>query len=227
MRVVVDEATEAPLFVARDVCEVLGISKYRDAISRLDEDEGCPVVVDTPGGPQTMTAVTESGLYALVLQSRKPEARLFRKWVTGDVLPMIRRTGRYAAAEGERLDPADIRLKRAENAIAALTARLHAVETELRTVTGRLLGARSTAEASRMLLGAGRSRYYGVVETRPGRFRARLGARGRTISLGVYRSAEAAARAYDAALVLHGLSHTRPLNFPADGSISQTLHPTA
>lgn len=88
-----------PWFVAKDVCDALGIEKYRDAIGRLDEDEkGCPVTVDTLGGPQKMAAVNESGLYNLIFQSRKPEAKKFRKWVTGEVLPSIRKTGRYEAS---------------------------------------------------------------------------------------------------------------------------------
>lgn len=85
-----------PWFVAKDVCQALGVEKYRDAVNRLDDDEkGCPVVVDTPGGLQSMTAVNESGLYNLIFQSRKAEARAFRKWVTGEVLPTLRKTGRY------------------------------------------------------------------------------------------------------------------------------------
>ena len=85
-----------PWFVAKDVCQALGVEKYRDAVNRLDDDEkGCPVVVDTPGGLQSMTAVNESGLYNLIFQSRKAEAKAFRKWVTGEVLPTIRKTGRY------------------------------------------------------------------------------------------------------------------------------------
>lgn len=84
-----------PWFVAKDVCDVLGIEKYRDAVSRLDEDERESVLVDTLGGMQKMTAVSESGLYSLIFQSRKPEARKFRKWVTGEVLPSIRKKGYY------------------------------------------------------------------------------------------------------------------------------------
>lgn len=95
VRTVVDRETGELWFVAKDVCDALGISKYRDAIARLDDDEGCPVIVDTPGGKQEVAAINESGLYALILKSRKPAARRFRKWVTSEVLPAIRRTGRY------------------------------------------------------------------------------------------------------------------------------------
>ncbi|MDE7466687.1 MAG: hypothetical protein K2M59_09775 [Muribaculaceae bacterium] len=84
-----------PWFVAKDVCQVLGIEKYRDAVSRLDEDERESVLVDTLGGTQKMSAVGESGLYSLIFQSRKPEAKKFRKWVTGEVLPSIRKKGYY------------------------------------------------------------------------------------------------------------------------------------
>lgn len=85
-----------PWFVAKDVCTVLGISKHRDAVARLDVDERASITTDTPGGKQQLTAVNESGIYALIFQSRKPEAKKFRKWVTSEVLPSIRRTGGYA-----------------------------------------------------------------------------------------------------------------------------------
>lgn len=101
---------DEPWFVAKDVCEVLGISKYRDAISKLDKDEGCPIEMDTPGGMQKMTAISESGLYALILQSRKPEARTFRKWVTSEVLPSIRKKGYYGVnrTKDDYIDARDI-----------------------------------------------------------------------------------------------------------------------
>mgnify|MGYP000655459221 FL=1 len=88
-----------PLFVAKDICDALGISKYRDALTRLDEDERASISVDTLGGKQSMIAVNESGLYTLVFQSRKPEAKAFRKWVTGEVLPNIRKHGFYMTLE--------------------------------------------------------------------------------------------------------------------------------
>lgn len=84
-----------PWFVAKDVCAALGISKYRDAIASLDEDEGCLVKADTLGGVQEMSAINESGLYTLIMRSNKPEAKRFRKWVTSEVLPSIRATGQY------------------------------------------------------------------------------------------------------------------------------------
>lgn len=85
-----------PWFVAKDVCDILGLTKYRDALMRLDEDDkGCPVLMDTPGGKQEMSTVNESGLYSLIFQSRKPEAKEFKRWVTSEVLPAIRRQGFY------------------------------------------------------------------------------------------------------------------------------------
>jgi anti-repressor protein len=84
-----------PWFVAKDVCVVLEISKHRDAVSRLDEDERESVLVDTLGGRQEMSAINEAGLYSLILTSRKPEAKQFKRWVTHEVLPTIRKHGAY------------------------------------------------------------------------------------------------------------------------------------
>lgn len=88
-----------PWFVLKDVCAVLGISKYRDTADRLDEDERGAARVDTLGGAQDMTIINESGLYNVILRSDKPEARPFRKWVTGEVLPSIRKHGAYMTTE--------------------------------------------------------------------------------------------------------------------------------
>ncbi len=84
-----------PFFVAKDVCNVLGISKYRDALSRLDDDERGSVKLDTLGGKQKTSIISESGLYALIMRSNKPEAKAFRKWVTSEVLPAIRKKGYF------------------------------------------------------------------------------------------------------------------------------------
>ena len=87
-----------PWFVAKDVCDALGIANSRDAIARLDDDEKGVGLTDTLGGSQEMATVNESGFYNLVLRSRKPEARAFKRWVTHEVIPAIRRTGGYMEA---------------------------------------------------------------------------------------------------------------------------------
>ena len=84
------------MFVAKDVCDCLEITKHRDAISRLDSDERGSVKLDTPGGKQDIAAINEYGLYNLVLSSRKPEAKEFKRWITHDVIPQIRKTGTYS-----------------------------------------------------------------------------------------------------------------------------------
>lgn len=88
-------------FVAADVCAILDISNSRDAVSRLDEaDVGSTDVWSAANNRSYATKiVNESGLYALIFQSRKPEAKAFKRWVTTEVLPRIRRTGSYALAE--------------------------------------------------------------------------------------------------------------------------------
>lgn len=95
-------------FVARDVCEVLGISDYHQSVNSLDADERGRCTAHTPGGRQQVSAVSESGLYALIFASRKPEAKAFRKWITSEVIPSIRRHGAYmlpAVAEQASDDP--------------------------------------------------------------------------------------------------------------------------
>ena len=83
-----------PWFVLKDVCEVLGIVDHKVAARRLDEDEVCQTPLsDSIGCQQDTTVINESGLYNVILRSDKPEAKPFRKWVTSEVLPSIRRNG--------------------------------------------------------------------------------------------------------------------------------------
>ena len=84
-----------PWFVAADLAAVLEYRNAPDMTRSLDDDEKGTQIVRTPGGDQEMTIISESGLYAAILKSRKPEARQFRRWVTGEVLPSIRKTGGY------------------------------------------------------------------------------------------------------------------------------------
>lgn len=95
LRTLTDETGE-PWFVAKDVCDVLELSNVGQALARLDNDEKSSITLNdgTPGNPNR-AIVSESGLYALVLASRKPEAHEFKRWVTHEVLPQIRKTGGY------------------------------------------------------------------------------------------------------------------------------------
>lgn len=95
-----------PWFVAKDVCRVLELGNVTEATRNLDDDERGSVILNTLGGPQTVNTVSESGLYSLVFRSRKPEAKRFRKWVTSEVLPALRRTGTYAMPSAAPQPPA-------------------------------------------------------------------------------------------------------------------------
>ncbi len=103
-------------WVVKDVCDVLDIKNPRDAISILDDDEKGVGKTDTLGGEQEMNIINESGLYTLILRSNKPQAKKFRKWVTSEVLPSIRKNGVYDIT-GAFND----RLERIEKALEGLT----------------------------------------------------------------------------------------------------------
>jgi prophage antirepressor-like protein len=102
-----------PWFVLADVCRVLEIENSRNAAARLDDDEKGVCSVDTLGGSQNATIISESGLYSLILTSRKEGARRFKKWVTAEVLPSIRKTGGYGHTQPDYAlilnDPAALR----------------------------------------------------------------------------------------------------------------------
>jgi len=90
-----------PWFVAKDVCDVLEISNARDTVSKvLDDDEKGVDTIYTHGGNQSVLTVNEPGLFSIILRSRKPEAKAFKRWITAEVLPTIRKTGgAYLTAE--------------------------------------------------------------------------------------------------------------------------------
>jgi anti-repressor protein len=85
-----------PWFVAADVARALDIDNPRPSLALLEDDERGVNTIDTPGGKQSVTMISESGLYSLVLRSRKPEAREFKRWITREVIPAIRKTGTYS-----------------------------------------------------------------------------------------------------------------------------------
>lgn len=104
-----------PWFIAKDLCDAINISNYRDAIERLDEDEKGVALTDTLGGKQEMSVVSESGMYTLILRCRDAVKKgsvphRFRKWVTAEVLPQIRKTGSYSQ-NVEEIRPLEITLK--------------------------------------------------------------------------------------------------------------------
>lgn len=112
-----------PWFVAMDVCRAIGIANHRDAVRKLDDDEKGVGSTDTLGGEQETTIISESGLYTLILRCRDAVTPgtipyRFRKWVTGEVLPQIRRTGSYI----KNSLPKEDRIKMVADQVANATA---------------------------------------------------------------------------------------------------------
>lgn len=117
VRVHVDDRGE-PWFVAVDVCRALGIANSRDALGRLDADEKGVATADTLGGPQTLATVSEPGVYRLTFTSRVAGAERFKRWLSHEVLPAIRKTGTYTVAP----PPAPVLPKTYLEALEALVA---------------------------------------------------------------------------------------------------------
>lgn len=104
-----------PWFVARDVCDCLGLENVAKALAGLEHDEISTLTIsntlnDTSGLRKDSRIVSEPGLYSLILRSRKPEAKAFKRWITHEVIPAIRRTGHYGVEAGISLDEATRRL---------------------------------------------------------------------------------------------------------------------
>lgn len=117
-----------PWWVAKDVADILEFRDAANAIRLLDEDEKGTQKVSTPGGEQEMSVINESGLYTLIMRSNKPEAKRFRKWVTSEVLPTIRKTGSYSVKkdpdEEKRLEIARQRIALQEKNANARLAKI-------------------------------------------------------------------------------------------------------
>lgn len=94
------EIDDMPYFVGKDVAEILGYTNPLKAIrDHVDDEDKGVNEMDTPGGKQKLTIINESGVYALIFGSKLPKAKEFKHWVTSEVLPSIRKTGMYAAAD--------------------------------------------------------------------------------------------------------------------------------
>jgi prophage antirepressor-like protein len=91
-----------PWFVAADVCRALGLLNPADVVKSLDDDEKGIDSIYTPGGRQEVIIISESGMFALIFKSRKAEAQRFRRWVTGEVLPALRKNGTYSTTEAPK-----------------------------------------------------------------------------------------------------------------------------
>jgi anti-repressor protein len=134
LRVVKDEGGE-PWFVARDVCAALGLSNVGQAIIGLDRDEKNSISIDdgNRGNPKK-AIVSEAGLYSLIMRSRKPEAKAFKRWVTHEVLPSIRKDGGYMVAREDESDEQVMAraLLIADKALKARDARIAELEPKAR-----------------------------------------------------------------------------------------------
>ncbi len=110
-------------WVLSDVCAALNLSEAHRVAARLDDDEKGRTLITTLGGEQEMTVINESGLYNVILRSRKPEAKAFKRWITHEVIPSIRRTGSYGVPN----NLADTIIKLAE-CVNNLSRRIEALE---------------------------------------------------------------------------------------------------
>lgn len=152
-----------PWFVAKDVCECLELTNTSQTLSYLDDDEKGITSNDTPGGKQEMSIVSEPGLYSLILRSRKPEAKAFKRWIVHEVLPAIRKHGIYATENvvDQILDNPEFGIQlltklkeereariHAENRVAILS---HVRKTYTSTEIAKELGFRSAVAFNRFL----------------------------------------------------------------------------
>lgn len=144
-----------PWFVLADLCRVLEISAVGRAASRLDEGVRQTHTLQTPGGAQAMTIVSEAGMYEVVFRSDKPEAASFRRWVTGTVLPEIRKTGSFNAPTELTEDEIVMRaLTIQSRKIEALSARVEELEPKATLADNYLIsegGARLVREIAKII----------------------------------------------------------------------------
>lgn len=142
-----------PWFVASDVCNALDLGEVHVAMRRLDDDEKDRFSTPTLGGVQEMSYVNEPGLYSLVLGSRKPEAKAFKRWITHEVIPAIRKHGVYATPETveKMLGDPDSMIKILETLRDERQARLEA-EAKNRADAPKVLFADSVAQAENDIL---------------------------------------------------------------------------
>lgn len=146
---------DAPWFVAADVCRALGIGNSRDATAKLDDDEKNTVALtDGNRGNPNVCVVNEPGLYTLVLGSRKPEAKAFKRWITHEVIPAIRKTGGYIATKPDET-PEEIMARAlvvANETLARHRQQLEAANAKIEADAPKVLFAETVAKAKNCIL---------------------------------------------------------------------------
>lgn len=116
-----------PWFVGKDIATILGYAKTADAVRKhIDKEDKGVFILETPGGKQPVTIINESGLYSLILSSKMPDAKVFKRWVTSEVLPAIRKTGSYQLPQ----TPEEL-LSLTVQATNHLTKRMNTVEEDI------------------------------------------------------------------------------------------------
>lgn len=143
-----------PWFIGKDVAEILGYSNSRKALAdHVDDDDKGVTKCDTLGGTQELTVINESGLYSLVLRSQMPAARQFKRWITHDVIPAIRKHGIYATPDTveKMLEDPDSLIKILQTLKEERAARMEAEETN-RINAPKVLFADSVAQAENDIL---------------------------------------------------------------------------
>jgi len=125
-----------PWFIANDVLRVLAVSNSKDALRTLDDDEKSGVdIIDPHGRKQKTNCISEAGLYSIILRSRKPEAKAFKRWITHEVIPTIRKTGGYMTDSLlERIQKEPAVIMEFAQALILEKNRVKALECELNTV---------------------------------------------------------------------------------------------
>lgn len=138
-----------PWFVAADVCRALGLGNSSMAISKLDKDERTLISIEGASNGLPVNAVNEPGLYSLVLGSRKPEAKAFKRWITHEVIPAIRKTGGYIAGQ-ETMDDDQLlanALMVAQRKIAERNKQLEAANEKIKADAPKVLFAETVQKA--------------------------------------------------------------------------------
>lgn len=129
-----------PWFVGKDVATILGYTNTRDALIKHVDDEDKGVAnCDTLGGKQKLTIINESGLYSLILSSKLPTSKKFKRWITSEVLPSIRRTGSYSLVDTSQLSPQLQALNQIVQVLNQQEMRVNQLESRIQVIQTNLL----------------------------------------------------------------------------------------